>query len=54
MLPLLARVILASRYLLAFFFIGLVASLGLYAVRFADQALEAGGGCDGAWRKTTS
>jgi uncharacterized protein (TIGR00645 family) len=37
MLPLLARVILASRYLLAFFFIGLVASLGLYAVRFAAK-----------------
>ncbi|MFZ4408848.1 MAG: TIGR00645 family protein [Paracraurococcus sp.] len=37
MLPLLARVILASRYLLAFFFIGLVASLGLYAIRFATK-----------------
>ena len=34
MLPLLARIILASRYLLALFFIGLVVSLGLYAVRF--------------------
>jgi uncharacterized protein (TIGR00645 family) len=37
MLPLLARVILASRYLLAFFFVGLVASLGLYAIRFATK-----------------
>ena len=37
MLPLLARVILASRYLLAFFFIGLVAALGLYAIRFANK-----------------
>lgn len=34
MLPLLARTILASRYLLAVFFLGLVASLALYAVRF--------------------
>ncbi|WP_165982174.1 TIGR00645 family protein [Dankookia rubra] len=34
---LLARVILASRYLLAFFFIGLIASLGLYAVRFGAK-----------------
>lgn len=37
MLPLLARVILASRYLLAFFFLGLLAALGLYAVRFATK-----------------
>jgi uncharacterized protein (TIGR00645 family) len=37
MLPLLARIILASRYLLAFFFIGLVASLGLYAIRFTTK-----------------
>src|SRR3954463_12707074 len=37
MLPLLARVVLASRYLLAFFFVGLVASLGRSAVRFAAK-----------------
>jgi uncharacterized protein (TIGR00645 family) len=34
MLPLVARAILASRYLLAVFFLGLVVGLGLYAVRF--------------------
>lgn len=37
MLPLLAHILLASRYLLAFFFLGLVASLGLYAIRFASK-----------------
>lgn len=40
MLPLLARTILASRYLLAVFFLGLVASLALYAVRFLTKLLK--------------
>ena len=37
MLPFLARLILGSRYLLAFFLLGLVVALGLYAVRFAAK-----------------
>lgn len=37
MLPLLARTMLASRYLLAVFFLGLLAGLALYAVRFLGK-----------------
>ncbi|TCZ66684.1 TIGR00645 family protein [Roseicella aquatilis] len=44
MLPLLARTILASRYLLAVFFLGLVAALALYAVHFLGKLLKLASG----------
>ena len=58
MLPLLARAILASRYLPAAFFLGLAVALGLPAVRFGVKLRALGTGrwapVRPACRKTTA